>query len=349
MRIMTDYNSENYSIEVAHGMLENSIKSYIDNYNQVYYLIDEKVFELHKELKLAFIDNPVLMDSGEASKSFDAFRNLLETLLEKGIKRNDLIVVIGGGAAGDAGGFAASCVLRGVDYIHIPTTLLAHDSSIGGKTAINSSHGKNLIGAFYRPVGVIYDLEFLNTLTESEILSGFGEVIKHAMLKDRETIDQLVAVTRDKVVLNSIEPFIISGIETKMHHVSRDESETDIRKHLNLGHTLGHAVEYKYKIPHGIAVVLGIYAALHISNRINQSETFDLQYYYRFFDNLGYPMDMLKDIEADEMLSLISRDKKNQSTETAGYIILKDFGNANFIEIEKEVLRKYIIDIKESL
>ncbi|WP_026366384.1 3-dehydroquinate synthase [Salinicoccus albus] len=349
MKISTDYNSGNYSIEVARGMLKDSITAYTGGYSQVHYLIDEKVFELHKGRMLAFIDHPILMGSGETSKSFEAFHYLLETLLAKGVKRNDLIVVIGGGAAGDAGGFAASCVLRGLDYIHVPTTLLAHDSSIGGKTAINSKHGKNLIGAFYRPAGVIYDLEFLNTLPDSEILSGFGEVIKHAMLKNQETVDHLVALTRNGIDLRRIEPFVISGIETKMQYVNRDENESDIRKYLNLGHTLGHAVEYKYKIPHGIAVVIGIYAALHISNQVEQYEIFDLSYYYCFFDNLGYPMDILKDIDAEEMLSLISKDKKNQNTQTAGYVILKEFGEAKFIEIEKETLGKYINDIKESI
>ncbi|WP_411841809.1 3-dehydroquinate synthase family protein [Salinicoccus sp. HZC-1] len=349
MKIMTQYKDGNYSIDVSRGILRDKISDYIKNYNQVFYLADKNVYDLHKNGKLSFIDEPILMEQGEASKYFDAFSSLLETLLEKGIQRTSLLVIIGGGAAGDAGGFAASSILRGVDYIHVPTTLLAHDSSIGGKTAINSKHGKNLIGAFYRPKGVIYDLDFLDSLPESEILSGFGEVIKHALLRDQQTVDALMETTINGIDINEIEPFIIKGIETKMDHVIRDENEADVRKHLNLGHTLGHAIEYRYKMPHGIAVTLGIYAALYISNELNQEQTFDLKHYYEYFKGLNYPIDMLKEIDADEMISLMSKDKKNQSVNRVGYIVMNSTGEARFTELEQDLLTKFINSLKESL
>ncbi|HIW12157.1 MAG TPA: 3-dehydroquinate synthase [Candidatus Salinicoccus stercoripullorum] len=349
MKIMTQYKDGNYAIEVARGILEDRIGDYTDKYDQVFYLADKNVYQLHKNGKLSFIEDPILMEQGEASKYFDAFSNLLETLLAKGVQRNCLLVVIGGGAAGDAGGFAAATVLRGVDYIHVPTTLLAHDSSIGGKTAINSRHGKNLIGAFHRPKGVIYDLDFLDTLPESEILSGFGEVIKHALLKDKETVDALMDVTKDGIALDMIEPFIIKGIETKMEHVLRDENESGMRKHLNLGHTLGHAIEYTYRMPHGIAVTLGIYAALYISNELNQEDTFDLACFYEYFRGLGYPVEKLKMLEASDMISLMTKDKKNQTSGRVGYIVLEEAGRARFTQIDGKKLTKFINDLKESL
>ncbi|KKK35591.1 hypothetical protein WN59_01815 [Salinicoccus sediminis] len=349
MKIMTQYKDGNYAIEVARGILEDRIDDYTDKYDQVFYLADKNVYQLHKNGKLSFIEDPILMEQGEASKYFDAFSNLLETLLSSGVQRNCLLVVIGGGAAGDAGGFAAATVLRGVDYIHVPTTLLAHDSSIGGKTAINSRYGKNLIGAFHRPKGVIYDLDFLDTLPESEILSGFGEVIKHALLKDKDAVDALMDATKDGIELDVIEPFIIKGIETKMEHVLRDENESGIRKHLNLGHTLGHAIEYRYRMPHGIAVTLGIYAALYISNELNQEDTFDLAHFYEYFIGLGYPMEELKALDASDMISLMTKDKKNQTSGLVGYIVMEDAGRARFTEIDRQQLTKFINDMKESL
>lgn len=349
MKIMTQYKDGNYAIDVSRGILEDKLTDYTSSYNQVFYLADKNVYRLHKNGKLSFIEDPILMEQGEASKYFDAFSNLLESLLEKGIQRNCLIVIIGGGAAGDAGGFAAASILRGVDYIHVPTTLLAHDSSIGGKTAINSRHGKNLIGAFHRPKGVVYDLDFLDSLPDSEMLSGFGEVIKHAMLRDQKTVDALMEATKDGIDVNTIEPFIITGIETKMDHVIKDENESGVRKHLNLGHTLGHAIEYRYKMPHGIAVTLGIYAALHISNALNQEQTFDLKRYYGYFKGLGYPVEELKTIDAEDMISLMTKDKKNQNTDRIGYIVMDSIGEARFTEIDQKLLIKLIKNLKESL
>ncbi len=349
MKIRTQYKDGNYEIEVSRGILEEKLADYTKNYNQVFYLADKNVYTLHKNGKLSFIEDPILMEQGEASKYFDAFSCLLETLLEKGVQRNSLLIIIGGGASGDAGGFAAASLLRGIDYIHVPTTLLAHDSSIGGKTAINSRHGKNLIGAFHRPKGVIYDLDFLDSLPETEILSGFGEVIKHAFLKDQETIDALMEATKDRIDVNTVEPFIIKGIKTKMEHVIKDENESGVRKHLNLGHTLGHAIEYKYKMPHGIAVILGLFAALYISNELNQTQTFNLRRYYDYFTGLGYPVDHLKEIDADEMISLMTKDKKNNSSDSIGYIVLDSAGHARFTEFEQELLIKYINDLKERL
>lgn len=349
MKIMTQYEDGNYAIDVARGILEDKITDYTDNYNQVFYLVDKNVYQLHKNGKLSFIEDPILMEQGEASKYFDAFSNLLETLLEKGVKRSSLFVIIGGGAAGDAGGFAAASILRGVDYIHVPTTLLAHDSSIGGKTAINSRHGKNLIGAFHRPKGVVYDLDFLDSLPEAEILSGFGEVIKHAILRDQITVDELMEATRNGIDINAIEPFIIKGIDTKMAHVINDENESGIRKHLNLGHTLGHAIEYRYKLPHGIAVTMGIYAALYISNAMNQEETFDLKKYYEYFKKLGYPIDQLKTIDSDDMISLMTKDKKNNNRDRIGYVVMDSIGNARFTELDQNQLIKFINNLKESL
>ncbi|WP_031544840.1 3-dehydroquinate synthase [Salinicoccus luteus] len=349
MEIRTNYADDNYTIHVDHGILESHLADYSEGYDDVHFLVDQNVYELYKNSVLSFIDSPIILEGGEASKSFDAFKHITEVLLERGIQRHHLIVVVGGGAAGDAGGFAAATVLRGVDYIQVPTTLLAHDSSIGGKTAINSIHGKNLIGVFYRPKAVIYDLTFLETLPNDEILSGFGEVFKHALLNSEESVRDLMAKTRQEISLDVMKPFIISGIETKMHHVLNDEKESGIRKYLNLGHTLGHAIEYKYKMPHGIAVVLGLYFMMFLSNRVEGRELFDLDHFRQYFIHHGYPIQKLKAIDEEEMMSLMGRDKKNQSRRATGFVLMKSIGQCHFIEIENTELKKYLSYLKESL
>ena len=278
MDISTAYKYNNYKIHVAENILKSQLSEYTAQYDNVYYLIDEHVYGIYKNSKLSFIEAPLVVTGGESFKYASPLMHTMEELLAFGIKRNDLIVVIGGGATGDAGGFIASTILRGVDYIHVPTTLLAHDSAIGGKTAINSKHGKNLIGAFYRPKAVIYDLDFLKSLPSSEVLSGFGEVFKHAMIHSPELTEDLFQATKETIDLKTLTPFIIKGIETKMTIVIEDEHEKGSRKFLNLGHTLAHAIEYKYKIPHGQAVMLGIIASLYISNQVYQLEI-ALDYY----------------------------------------------------------------------
>src|SRR5699024_11311328 len=136
--------------------------------------------------------------------------------------RSSVFVVIGVGANEDACSFLSRILLKRIDIIDVPTTMLSHDSSVGGKTAINRPSGKNLVCTFYRPKGVIYDLNFLQTLNSEELLSGFGEVVKHAMLNNKNTVNHLTEVTKDRINLKELEPFIISGIKTKMYYVTVD-------------------------------------------------------------------------------------------------------------------------------
>lgn len=348
MDISTAYKDNNYKIHVARNILENRLESYTEHYESVYYIIDENVYDIYKETKLSFIKSPLVVTGGESFKYASPLMHTMEELLASGIKRNSLIVVIGGGAAGDAGGFIASMILRGVDYIHVPTTLLAHDSAIGGKTAINSRHGKNLIGAFYRPKAVIYDLDFLNSLPSSEVLSGFGEVFKHAMIHSPEALEELFTVTESSIDVQNLTSFIIKGIETKMKIVIEDEHESGSRKFLNLGHTLAHAVEYKYKIPHGQAVMLGIIAALYISNELNGTD-FDIDVYTAYMENHGYPVLLLKEMDIDEMINLMQKDKKNHRNDYISYVLFKDQSTLAVSDIKVSELKNILTALKERI
>ena len=348
MDISTAYKDNNYKIHVAENILKSQLSEYTAQYDNVYYLIDEHVYGIYKNSKLSFIEAPLVVTGGESFKYASPLMHTMEELLAFGIKRNDLIVVIGGGATGDAGGFIASTILRGVDYIHVPTTLLAHDSAIGGKTAINSKHGKNLIGAFYRPKAVIYDLDFLKSLPSSEVLSGFGEVFKHAMIHSPELTEDLFQATKETIDLKTLKPFIIKGIETKMTIVIEDEHEKGSRKFLNLGHTLAHAIEYKYKIPHGQAVMLGIIASLYISNQVYQLEI-ALDYYVDYMKHHGYPVGLITDMDVDEMLELIKKDKKNHKSDCISYVLFKDENTLTVTDIKVSDLKMMLTKLKERI
>ena len=348
-KFKTTYTANNYTVHVGHDIFNEVMKLYTSEYEEVFYIVDETVYGHFKDGPLKGIEDPIIIDSGESAKSFNSFIDLTESLLQKGIKRSSLIVVIGGGAAGDAGGFAAAVTLRGVDFIQVPTTVLAHDSAIGGKTAINSGHGKNLIGSFHRPAGVIYDLDFLDTLPKSEILSGFGEVFKHALLNSEKAVSELMKKTASGISVDGIEESIINGIKTKMDYVTADEFESGSRKFLNLGHTLGHAIEYQYKIPHGQAVVLGLYAMMFISNQIAEKEIFELNKYRKYFAGLDYPVGLLGELDTERMISLMKHDKKNIKNEAIGFVLVDESFSPYFTELNINALENYLNEIKESI
>lgn len=346
---ITTYTENNYTVHVGHNIFNETLTHYTSKYDEVFYIIDENVHNNFKDTVLTGIKDPLIAPPGEAAKTAEAFLDIVENLLERGIKRSGLVVVIGGGATGDVGGFAASVTLRGVDFLQVPTTLLAHDSAIGGKTAINARHGKNLIGAFHRPRGVIYDLDFLNTLPAAEILSGFGEVYKHALLHSEKAMKDLMRRTAEGIEVENLEDSIVEGIKTKMHYVSEDEFEAGPRKYLNLGHTLGHAIEYEYKIPHGHAIILGLYTMMFISNEKSDSEIFNLKTHQQYFSNLGYPMKLLDALDSENMLKYMRHDKKNTNDAAVGFILMNEDFKPYFTEIDTDEMEKYLRKLKESL
>nr|WP_068128429.1 3-dehydroquinate synthase family protein [Nosocomiicoccus ampullae] len=345
MDIKTAYNDDNYTIHVGHNIYDTLIHDYTKDYKDVYYIIDEYVYELY-ETKFSQLNHVIKAPRGEAFKHINPVMNTIDSLLDLNIKRNSLIVVIGGGATGDAGALLSSIILRGVDYIHVPTTLLSHDSSVGGKTAINRPHGKNLVGTFYRPKAVIFDLNFLKTLDDEEILSGFGEVIKHAMLNDQITVENLMHQNRRCTHIEQLEPFIITGIKTKLRYVTEDETESNVRKALNLGHTLGHALEYEYQLKHGHAVVLGLLFMLYVSNeRLNKS--FNLQKYVEYFKSVGYDVSYLNELNIPSLIERMSHDKKNNETDKIQFVLLEAFGTPKFDNICIDELTHYLKEFQE--
>ena len=213
----------------------------------------------------------IILQQGEKAKSIQNFQKILNFLAESDFDRTDLIIAVGGGVVGDISGYVASSYLRGIPFIQIPTTLLAQvDSSVGGKTAINISAGKNLVGAFYNPKGVIIDTSVLKTLSNREFKAGLAEVIKYALIKNKSLFSLLKRHPKEILLMHHkiIEEIIFASIHTKAQIVTQDEKENGIRAILNFGHTFGHAIEAhgKYKkILHGEAVAKGMKIASKIS------------------------------------------------------------------------------------
>ncbi|MPZ55465.1 MAG: 3-dehydroquinate synthase [Rhizobiales bacterium] len=262
----------------------------------------------------------IVVPVGEGSKSYPIFLQVCEAVVASRIERGDLVIALGGGVIGDLAGFAAATVRRGLDYVQVPTTLLAQvDSSVGGKTAINSSHGKNLIGAFHQPVLVVADTALLDTLPPREFRAGYAEVAKYGLIGDAAFFAWLEANWRQVFAGGSAREHAIAvSCRAKAATVARDERETGERALLNLGHTFGHALEaaagFSDRLLHGEAVALGMVLAFAFSARRGLLSVAESERLTRHLADVGLPTgiaDMPGPMPApDRLMELIAQDKK---------------------------------------
>lgn len=299
-------------------------------------VIDEKV-KSHLPEWLQQDQNVFWIQAPEEQKEFSTYQKLCSFLLQKGAERSSLVIAIGGGATTDLAGFAASSVLRGISWISIPTTLLGMvDGSIGGKVAINTPEGKNLVGAFHQPKEVLICGDFLSTLAPSELLSGKGEVYKSALLDKRifDLIEQQAPL--DKIAH--------ACARFKQEIVQRDFKEEGERIFLNLGHTLGHAFEPTYRIAHGQAVVLGISMLFKKFEPFKRSVLEDLAV------SLGLPRNWLElpgPLDAEKIISYLKRDKK-RSHGLVRLVLLKDIGSPYVKEYPLDELAQWLRDYNDT-
>jgi 3-dehydroquinate synthase len=269
-----------YSIAIG-GKLEESFHSFCaDRYNgeQVFALIDEKVYSLHTEriekLLSHFANQHLItIPEGETSKSVSQWHSIVDEILNIGLERNTPLVAIGGGVTGDLGGFVASTVLRGIPLVHMPTSLLAMvDSSIGGKTGVNHDTGKNLIGAFYQPEAVYADIAFLETLEQKEWITGVAEILKYAAIRDPQLFDELNELVHQPLTPRERWAKVIEkSARIKTEVVQEDALEAGKRAYLNFGHTFAHALENISgygNLSHGEAVFVGMIAATYFSSQL---------------------------------------------------------------------------------
>ena len=259
MKIHMNLKDNGYDIIVERGILEKA-EGHLNLKRRVLIVTDSGVPEIYAQTIAKQCKNPVIytVNSGEDSKSIEMFETLLHIMLDNGFSRKDCVVAVGGGVVGDLAGFVASAYMRGVDFYNIPTTLLSQiDSSIGGKTAINFGGIKNIVGAFYQPKKVLVDPELLKTLPQRQISNGLAEAIKVSLTSDKELFD----IFENKNISDNIDEIIIRSLNIKKSVVEQDEKESGLRKILNFGHTIGHAIESSgnmAELYHGECVALGL-------------------------------------------------------------------------------------------
>ncbi len=297
-------------------------------------ITDDNVKKLYiKKIEAAFAAVSPLIISvppGEQSKSREEKARIEDEMLSKGIGRNTVVVALGGGVVGDLAGFVASTYNRGVPVIQVPTTLLSMaDSSVGGKTGINTKHGKNLIGTFFQPELVVIDPSFLKTLPEEEYLNGMCEIIKAALIRDSELFQSIemnasLILKRDKETVMEI---LKKSILIKKEAVEKDEKEAGLRQTLNFGHTIGHAVEAcsGYSIRHGYAVSIGMAAEARISSRIAGLKEEEKEKIILLLKKLSLPVNIPAGLSTDALKGSMSKDKKNTG-KNPRFVLLEKIG-----------------------
>ncbi|MBQ4644371.1 MAG: 3-dehydroquinate synthase [Clostridia bacterium] len=305
---------------------------------------DDTVFALYGEKVKESLTNcgysvcEYVFPHGEESKSFENYEKILEFCAENSITRTDLFVALGGGVTGDLTGFVASTYLRGVDFVQIPTTVLAMvDSSVGGKTAINLKSGKNLCGAFYQPIGVFADCETLNTLPEETFNEGCAEIIKYGMICDKDFLEFL----QKNSIRDNIECVIKRCVEIKRDVVNRDEFENGERKLLNFGHTIGHAIEKcsNLSISHGNAVAIGMAIATKGAYETGVSEEDFSDVLLPILKKNNLPTTC--DFSAKELYKASLKDKK-RSFDTISIIVPDKLGLCKIVKLPVEELQNFI-------
>lgn len=356
-KIMIHTSSRNYPVFVGSGVISEIGGFLLENLpslTKILIITDENVgsrylSRLEKVLS-KFYPVYFTVPNGEGAKTFEVYYEVLSFALEQKLDRKSLILAFGGGAVGDLSGFVAASFMRGIPFIQLPTTILAHDSAVGGKVAINHPLGKNMIGAFYQPEAVFYDLDFLHSLPAEERRSGFAEVIKHSLIRDflfydwlKENIEDLGKLSNEDMLY-----FLKKGIHIKEEIVSLDEKETGVRAFLNFGHTLGHAIEGEIgygNITHGEGVVIGSVFALELSKKM-LGLSFDVVELKRWLEGLGYRTELPKGLEPLSLLNRMKQDKKSIGGRIQ-FVLLSSIGEPVLYEVDDEYLLKELTEFKE--
>ncbi len=359
IKLIVKTNSGKYPVFIGRNLVENLSSLFRENsINCKKYLliIDKKIpkkiiAKVTKSLKKLKVYKHTF-DASEKNKSQKSIDKILNILLKNNFTRNDCLVSIGGGITGDVSSFASSIFKRGLKFVNVPSTLLSQvDSSIGGKTGINTKEGKNLVGSFYQPKLVISDVQFLESLPSREIVCGYAEILKHSLIFDKNFYSYLNKNINKILKLESpqIEKSIYESCKIKKLVVEKDEKEINIRKILNFGHTFAHAYEaslkFSKKLNHGEAVILGMRSALSFSLEKKIINKKEFNFVSNHFDNSKFPFSIkdyfsLKDI--NRIISFMLRDKKNVSNKIKLMLIKKIGGPIIEKEFSYKIIEKFL-------
>lgn len=347
-KVTVSTSSKQYDVHIGSQVISellSFIKNELPGCTKILLLTDETVKKLHlKTILNALGDANIVtytVPSGEKAKTFEKYDDCLTFALEEKLDRKSLLLAFGGGAVGDLGGFVAATFMRGIPFIQIPTTILAHDSAVGGKVAINHPQGKNMIGAFYQPEAVFYDLSFLQTLPIHEVRSGFAEVIKHALIHNEFFLHQLMSevTSLDDLSLDTLQFALTEGIKIKSNIVGEDEKEVGVRAFLNFGHTLGHAIEAESGygvVTHGEAVLIGMVFALELSKE-KLGLSFDQQAFTSWVKELGYEVTLSNHLSPENLLSRMQQDKKTIGRQVR-FVLLENIGAPRIVKLDDDYL-----------
>ena len=359
IKLLINTESGNYPIIIGSGLVQNLskiLKKNSINSEKFLLVIDKKipksmVYKILKSLKGKKIFK-CLFDANEKNKNQKNSDRIINILLKNNFSRNDCLISIGGGITGDVSGFAASLFKRGLQFINIPTTLLSQvDSSVGGKTGINTKYGKNLIGNFYQPKIVISDINFLKSLPIREIICGYGEILKHSLISNKKLFLYLGKNFNNIINLKTpyLEKSIYESCKIKKLVVEKDEKEKGMRKILNFGHTFAHAYEgalgYSKILNHGEAVILGIKTALKFSLINKQLKKNIFEKVMKQIHNPKLPRSIksyFKLKHLNKILYFMEKDKKNNSSKI-NLVLIKDIGKPIIDkEFDKTKIKKFL-------
>ena len=355
---MTDFITSNFSdartshIYIRHGLLRDaSTWEQIQFGSRVAVISNELVADLYYETiaeHLPISHELILIGDGERFKSLETFQSVMDKLIYQRFNRDTTVIALGGGVVGDLAGFVAATYQRGVPLIQVPTTLLAQvDSAVGGKTAVNHDAGKNLIGAFYQPHTVLIDTQTLNTLNDRIYLEGLAEVIKYGVIYDERFFEWLEDNT-DSVLnreANSLDFLVRRCCEIKAEVVEKDETEQDLRKILNYGHTFGHALEATLgygQLFHGEAVAIGMLMAAHLASEISLCDSRVFLRIQNILKAYGLPVEAPVQTEVKAVVNAMSMDKK-VTAGSVNFILPRRIGQVEITsQVPREVLKTTI-------
>lgn len=339
--------TKNHSYDVQIGTASYALFSTVyqpllENVDRIAIIADEQVAKMYLPKlmsALSFVEEKVVcmeIPAGEACKTIETYANCQSFLLQQGFTRQSLILAFGGGACGDLAGYVAATFMRGIPFIQCPTTILAHDSAVGGKTAINMPEGKNMVGAFHQPTAVLFQTDLFKTLPPKEIRSGLAELLKHALISDEKWALELLA---NESFTEPSEEWLarelMKGIAVKARIVGEDEFEQSTRKFLNFGHTFGHAVEAACgfgQLSHGESIMVGMAYSLVISEMLGHTTRTLTDQFIQFAKAQKYSFEPIYDFAFDEFMGYMQKDKK-MSHGKLNFVLLNGIGNPFVIEV----------------
>lgn len=328
-----------YDIHIGtstYALFATEYKQLLESTDRIAIIADQTVADLYLDKltdALSFVEDKVVhkvIPAGEASKTIDTYADCQSFLLQQGFTRQSIILAFGGGACGDLAGYVAATFMRGIRYIQCPTTILAHDSAVGGKTAINMPEGKNMVGAFHQPEAVLFQTGLFASLPPQEIRSGLAELLKHAFISNEEWTYTLLA---NESFTNPSEAWLsqelLKGTQVKAAIVEADVFEQSTRKFLNFGHTFGHAIEGVCgfgQLSHGEAIMIGMVYSLLLSENLGHTENGLTNQLIDFAQAQDYSFQPVHEHSFEAFMSYMQKDKK-MSHGRLNFVLLNGIGN----------------------